>query len=552
MLISEDKFLIKEDSVYDKRYWLRIANACNQKCIFCLDSDNHVGTFPSLEAIYDEIKKAKESGATRLIISGGEASIHPQFIEVIKIANLFNFSKIQTITNGRMFVYPSFAQSAVDEGLTEATFSIHGHTEKLHDMLTATRGSFQQAIQGIENLIATGKCIINIDICINKQNYKYIEDIILLFQSYNIYEFDLLHIIPFGSALPNQKSLFYSYQEASPYLKKAFAYSKQEGYYIWTNRFPPAYMEEYEELIQDPHKFYDEINGRKELYEIFYKTNRLSCYPNHCPYCFIKKYCRKFQYYIQQIKLPDNIDTIETKNLDHNYIDFIDKKPYFTSLITTYTKSTIDTLLTHLHEPLQNIYFKNIGFGYSSIITKDIDRWIHTSLYVYLEIKEGIEEYLESQILLKSNQFRFIILLNKNNNFFIQQNWHKIQPYLSQIMFKVPFYEKGSEAGYEYSNLLETVAFIDSTCSIFNLPICLHKGGRYSSPNILNLDIIQNNGKPDLSSLVENFIETDYVVKSTRCISCSFYDSCKGLSINMVRTMGFKILKPISDNVVVV
>jgi len=187
-----EKNLTKEAAAWDKRYWLRISNACNLKCIFCLDAEHHIGTFSPLDFIKHKIKKARDEGTTRLIVSGGEASIHPQFMEVIAYATSLGFEKVQTITNGRMFSYKSFADKAVEAGLNEATFSIHGHNAKLHDKLVAMPGAFDQALQGIRNLIDSQKVIINIDVCVNKQNYKHVEDIIKLFATYDIYEFDPL------------------------------------------------------------------------------------------------------------------------------------------------------------------------------------------------------------------------------------------------------------------------------------------------------------------------------------------------------------------------
>ena len=59
---------------------------------------------------------------------------------------------VQTVTNGRMFQYPAFLGTAADNGLDEITFSLHGHTAKLHEGLTRTPGSFDQTVGGIDNM----------------------------------------------------------------------------------------------------------------------------------------------------------------------------------------------------------------------------------------------------------------------------------------------------------------------------------------------------------------------------------------------------------------
>jgi MoaA/NifB/PqqE/SkfB family radical SAM enzyme len=46
----------------------------------------------------------------RVIISGGEASINPKFIEYIRYAKDIGYDKVQTVTNGNMFSRKEFCE----------------------------------------------------------------------------------------------------------------------------------------------------------------------------------------------------------------------------------------------------------------------------------------------------------------------------------------------------------------------------------------------------------------------------------------------------------
>ena len=48
--------LAKEDTTRQNRVWVRIAAACNNLCIFCLDSDAQNGTLTPEDIVKKEIR----------------------------------------------------------------------------------------------------------------------------------------------------------------------------------------------------------------------------------------------------------------------------------------------------------------------------------------------------------------------------------------------------------------------------------------------------------------------------------------------------------------
>jgi MoaA/NifB/PqqE/SkfB family radical SAM enzyme len=55
-----------------------------------------------------------------------------------------------------MLAYPGFARELISSGISQVVLSIHGHNAKLHDHLTGSPGSFQQAMQAVKNLQGAG------------------------------------------------------------------------------------------------------------------------------------------------------------------------------------------------------------------------------------------------------------------------------------------------------------------------------------------------------------------------------------------------------------
>lgn len=296
---SQDlKNVEKEDAAHQKRNWVRLTFDCNDRCVFCLDAHTHNGTNRSREEIKAQILDGRRKGAERLILSGGEPTIHPDYVQFIKLGRMAGYQKIQTVTNGRLFAYKEFLTRCIDAGLGEITFSIHGVNARIHDALVGTKGAFDQEIQGLQHALDDGRVIINIDVCVNRGNVKTLPDLLEKFTNMGVYEYDLLHVIPFGRAYTEGKeTLFYDLEEMRPYLLKAFEWSKRPNMHIWLNRFPVPHLEGYENLIQDPYKLNDEIRGRKEEYELLLDHGvPLDCRaPHRCSHCYLEPICDELE-----------------------------------------------------------------------------------------------------------------------------------------------------------------------------------------------------------------------------------------------------------------
>ncbi len=276
----------------NKRLWVRLTRFCNNNCIFCLDKEAQNGSVIN----YNEIKKILRVGRKkhykRVVLSGGEPTIHPNFLEIIRYSKNIGFEHIQCISNGRMFAYPNFLNEALQSGLTEITFSFHGECASLHDKLTGVNGAFEQAISGLRHAKTHKNLIVSVDVVLNKMNIKRLTEIIKFFNFFGVNEFDLLQIMPFGAAWQNRNLLFYDIGKNISHLNRAFEFAASKGIKIWTNRLPAKYLINHENLIQDPQKLHDEIKGREtELKEMLFKNRPMECYNERCDYCFLKDFC---------------------------------------------------------------------------------------------------------------------------------------------------------------------------------------------------------------------------------------------------------------------
>ncbi|MBI4568319.1 MAG: radical SAM protein [Planctomycetes bacterium] len=297
-------------SVLQKRQWVRLTNLCNQRCVFCLDADQHDGTYRGREEVDAELRDGRARGCQRLILSGGEASIHPDFHWFIARGRELGYERVQTVTNGRMWSQRGFVSRAVRAGLHEVTFSIHGHTADLHDALVAVPGAFDEAIAGVRNCLASRRLIVSVDIVMNSRNVGHTPEIVSRFADLGVGEFDLMIMIPFGRANPAHPSsqggtwgevalarkLLLCRDEAREVIPAVMALAKARGLVVWTNRLPAHYLEGFEHLIQNPKKFHDELHGRRrEMQAAIAGEHWMPCWDERCRWCFLDRFCARFR-----------------------------------------------------------------------------------------------------------------------------------------------------------------------------------------------------------------------------------------------------------------
>jgi MoaA/NifB/PqqE/SkfB family radical SAM enzyme len=95
------------------------------------------------------LREQAERGVESVHFTGGEPTIHPQFVEILQLAKKLGMrTSIGTI--GTRLADPAFAARAMPF-LDEALFSLHGPDAGTHDPLAGRAGSFDRLMRAVEN-----------------------------------------------------------------------------------------------------------------------------------------------------------------------------------------------------------------------------------------------------------------------------------------------------------------------------------------------------------------------------------------------------------------
>lgn len=155
---------------------------CNLKCPFCYYYDSvvtkaNLNTLDT-EAAKARLRKAKRLGVEEVEFTGGEPTLRKDFPELVAYGKHdLGFKLISVVTNGSVMSNSRALERMVRAGLDDVLLSVHGHVPEIHDLLTATPGSFRRVLLAMRNISDSGiRLRINSVIC--KPNYRYTSQIV--------------------------------------------------------------------------------------------------------------------------------------------------------------------------------------------------------------------------------------------------------------------------------------------------------------------------------------------------------------------------------------
>ncbi len=540
---TEEYMLWREQVANVPKHWVRTVTACNSKCLFCLDMDTPRNVYLGEEDVKAEILRGRtENNAWKIILSGGEAALHPLFPEFIRYAREVGYGRIQTVTNGWRYADREYYDTCVEAGLQEMTFSLHGHTAELHNRLTQHKGSFRRIVKAIRRAARDPRMICSVDVVINKQNVGVLDKIVQLAISLGVTEFDLLHVIPQSAGFENRDQLFYNPRRYLPVLQKVFRLNRHPRFVVWTNRFPVAFLEGMEDLIQDPHKMLDEINGRRfHVRKYIDMGEPLNCrQPERCVHCFIEPYCTTMERAITR----QNEETWEVWDLgeDKRALRAVpDPLPYGIDKVGVTLDSIADLAKVTRRLPEgAGLYLRTKG-------AEPLPAEAEARAVVVVSNAEQADAWLVANKPDWVDEFE--ITLTVDTAAWMLDHKDVVARHLPHARIHQPSYEHLKDASA--NDVREPGMFfrrLGKRIRVSGLPPCNTEFCELIEPRAVLPHAVfdQGSGRFDIHQLSRFHIQSGYNAKSSRCDDCAIEDRCDGMHVNMIRDQGLGLLGPMT------
>jgi radical SAM protein with 4Fe4S-binding SPASM domain len=133
---------------------LALTYGCNNACPHCY---NEPGRYPmaslNKQQWFEVVNRLHEIGVPHLILTGGEATLHPDLPDIIRYADRLGHV-VGLNTNGRRLAQQGYLTTLVDAGLNHVQITLGSSRRALHDAMMGA-ASFDQTVQGIRNAVAS-------------------------------------------------------------------------------------------------------------------------------------------------------------------------------------------------------------------------------------------------------------------------------------------------------------------------------------------------------------------------------------------------------------
>ncbi len=196
---------------------LNLTYRCNNHCAFCAVG-NRVPRDGDPGAQHRILEDHRRRGVRLVDFDGGEPTLHPELVPLVRHAAALGYERIAVTTNGRLCSYPAFASRLATSGVTTLLVSLHGPDRDTHGALTGVPEAFDQTTAGIANLVAAAPpgVELGMNTTVVRGNVRRLAEIAALAHRLGLRWLNVQLLTPFGRATRDQAP---SEEEASAALR---------------------------------------------------------------------------------------------------------------------------------------------------------------------------------------------------------------------------------------------------------------------------------------------------------------------------------------------
>ena len=138
-----------------------LTNRCNMRCPICFANAGVTGMvyqppYGEVVAQLQALRDLEPIPCTAIQFTGGEPTLHPDFLRIISTARDMGFSHIQIATNGIRLAERGFAEQAAAAGLHTLYLQFDGVGEEPHRRTRNYPGLWQAKLAALDNCRTTG------------------------------------------------------------------------------------------------------------------------------------------------------------------------------------------------------------------------------------------------------------------------------------------------------------------------------------------------------------------------------------------------------------
>ncbi|MHC9538584.1 MAG: radical SAM protein [Vulcanimicrobiota bacterium] len=235
---------------------IKLGYSCNNNCIHCVAADARElcslrgKSIDLTTAEYKhELQDSRSRGCDSITFTGGEPTVRNDLPCLMHFASNLGYS-INMQTNGRRFCSLQYAEALSRIARASYCIALHGSNAKTHDAVTRVRGSFNETVTGIKNLVSLNQNVLA-KLVLSQTNHLFQKDICVLLGDLGVRHITITFPHGLGNAGKNFIDVIPHYGQTVDQLHSSLDYCREKNIVIRTEAYPYCFMEGYEEHVTE-------------------------------------------------------------------------------------------------------------------------------------------------------------------------------------------------------------------------------------------------------------------------------------------------------------
>ena len=190
-----------EATLAPQKLIMNVTYVCNNHCTFCaVGTRTQIQGHPTRQR--EHLVRWAQRGVHMVDFDGGEPTLNPELIPLIRSARALGYDRVNVTTNGRRCYYEAYAKELVNSGLTTLLFSVHGPDPKTHAQQVGVAEAYEQTVGGIRHCVkhAPPGVELGMNVTLTKGNYRKFRELVELSVALDMPWVNVQFLTPFGRA----------------------------------------------------------------------------------------------------------------------------------------------------------------------------------------------------------------------------------------------------------------------------------------------------------------------------------------------------------------
>jgi MoaA/NifB/PqqE/SkfB family radical SAM enzyme len=200
---------------------------CNLWCDYCTIGPELRGRALSTAHALASLRQGRGQGLDALSITGGEPTIRPDLLAIVRAGRALGFADIKVQSNGLMYAHGDNLARLLAAGTTRLHVSIHTHRADRYEQLVRRTGTYAAMVGGLQRAVASGATLV-VDLIVKRDTMADLPAAIDWLAGLGVRAVDLWYVSLTDANAAHPESLP-QMSEALPFVTEALARGRRQA-----------------------------------------------------------------------------------------------------------------------------------------------------------------------------------------------------------------------------------------------------------------------------------------------------------------------------------